>query len=136
MSISNSIAWCLNRFVDVKLSINITNVNSQQMQIHLFLHHAPIKVPPPHMQVELIFIQSWWSSKFSSKFNGRTSRSNQCNKTSNQHNVCFYEETCNYRCTLTLMSLDNICQERILCEDTFLTSQNKDHVPTPHWNAS
>jgi len=30
------------------------------------------------------------------------------------------------------MSLDNICQEMILCENKLLTSQNRDHVPKMH----
>jgi hypothetical protein len=34
--------------VDVELSIIITNAESQEMQIPLFLHHALIKVPPHH----------------------------------------------------------------------------------------
>jgi hypothetical protein len=38
--------------VDVELSIIITNAESQEMQIHLFLHHAR------HMQVEFLSIQS------------------------------------------------------------------------------
>jgi hypothetical protein len=44
--------------VDVELSIIKTNAESQEMQIHLFLHHALVKVPPRHMQVELLSIQS------------------------------------------------------------------------------
>ncbi len=115
--------------MDVNLFIIITNVESQEMQIHFFFHHALVKVPPHHMQVELLLIQSWWSNKFSFKFSGKIGRSDLCSSTSNQHNACFFQQTCNSKCTLTLMSVDNICQERILCEDKFPTSQNKDHVP-------
>jgi hypothetical protein len=40
--------------------------------------------------------------------------------------------TCNSRCTLILMSLDSICQERILCEDRLPTSQNRDQCQNAH----
>jgi hypothetical protein len=49
LSIINSITWCLDIFVDVEFFINIKNAKNQEMQIHLFLRHAPIKVPPCHM---------------------------------------------------------------------------------------
>jgi hypothetical protein len=92
-----------------------------------FLHHALVKAPPRHMQVELVFIQSWGSSKFS-KFSGKESRLDLCNIINNQQNACFSQQPCNSRCTLALMSLNNICQERIVCEDRLPTSQNKDCV--------
>jgi hypothetical protein len=44
--------------VDVDLFIIITNAESQEMQIHLFLHHALVKAPPHHMQMEFLSIQS------------------------------------------------------------------------------
>jgi hypothetical protein len=44
--------------VDVDLFIIITNAESQEMQVHLFLHHALVKVPPHHMQMEFLSIQS------------------------------------------------------------------------------
>jgi len=78
--------------VDVELSIIITNAESQEMQIHLFLHHALVKVPPRHMQVELLSIQS--DAPAGSLLNSveEQVRSDLCSSTSNQPLACFSQQ--------------------------------------------
>jgi hypothetical protein len=77
--------------VDVELSIIITNAETQEMQIHLFLHHALVKVPPR---------RRWSFSSFNldapagSPLNSveEQVRSDLCSSTSNQPLACFSQQ--------------------------------------------